>query len=68
MRAIFSTLIVALVSTSLAGCFVRTRDHHHHSRGHSHVRSRDCAPAHHWDGRKCVHNGRGKAKAKGHRR
>jgi hypothetical protein len=63
MKAIILTMIVALFSVSLGGCFVRPNGH---SRGHSHARSRDCPPAYHWDGRGCVHNGRGKAK--GHRK
>ena len=62
MKAMLPMLIAAILCTSLAGCFVRT---HNHSRGHSHVRSRDCAPAYHWNGDRCVHNGRGKHK--GHR-
>ena len=63
MKTITMMMIAALFSVSLGGCLVRT---HGHSRGHSHARSRDCPPAYHWDGRGCVHNGRGKAK--GHRR
>jgi hypothetical protein len=65
MKTITLMMIVALLSLSLGGCIVRTRGHGH-ARGHSHARSRDCPPAYHWDGRGCVHNGRGKAK--GHRR
>lgn len=67
MKTITSMMIVALLSSSLAGCIIesrsRTRTHH------SHVHKRDkraCPPAYHWDGRGCVHNGRGKAK--GHRK
>ena len=61
MKSLVSMMIVALLSTSLGGCLIRT---HSHSHGHSHsnVRSRDCPPAHHWNGRACVHNGR----ARGH--
>jgi len=65
MKTITLMMIAVLCSLSLGGCLIRTHDHHHHSRGHSHVRSRECPPAYHWDGRGCVHNGRGKAK--GHR-
>lgn len=60
MRTITLMMIAALASTSLTGCIVHT---HNSSRSQA-VRSRDCPPAHHWDGRGCVHNGR----AKGHRK
>jgi hypothetical protein len=63
MKAIASMMIVALASASLGGCLVRTHGHSHHSHASS---RRDCPPAYHWDGRGCVHNGRGHAK--GHRR
>jgi hypothetical protein len=53
-RILLSMLAVILTS-SLTGCIVHTRPHNKSAR-------RGCAPAHHWDGHKCVHNG----KAKGH--
>ncbi|HWO19656.1 MAG TPA: hypothetical protein VNO30_12805 [Kofleriaceae bacterium] len=56
MKAIASMMLVALASVSLGGCLIRTHGHSHH---HSHVQRRDCPPAYHWDGRGCVHNGRG---------
>jgi len=56
MRTLILTLLAAL---ALTGCFVETRGR---STGSSTVRSRDCPPAHHWEGGACVHNG----KAKGH--
>jgi len=58
MKTISLMMIVGLVATSLGGCIVHT---HGSSRSQA-VRSRDCPPAHHWDGRACVHNGR----ARGH--
>jgi hypothetical protein len=58
MKTISLMMIVGLVATSLGGCIVRT---HNSSRSQA-VRTRECPPAHHWDGRGCVHNGR----AKGH--
>lgn len=66
MKTIILMMIIAIMAASLGGCFVRTHDHsRHHS--HSHARGRrDCPPAYHWDGRGCVHNGRGHAR--GHRR
>lgn len=57
MKVLISMMIAVVVSTSLAGCIVRTRPHHHHN---SQRRVRDCPPAYHWDGGACVHNGRGK--------
>jgi hypothetical protein len=67
MRTITWMMIVALFSSTLVGCIVRTHDHHHSRRHHhSHAKKRGCPPAYHWDGRGCVHNGRGKHK--GHRR
>lgn len=65
MKTITSMMIVALFASTLGGCIVRTRGHGH-ARGHSHARERDCPPAYHWDGRGCVHNGRGHGK--GHRK
>jgi hypothetical protein len=58
MKAIALMTFAVLMSTSLAGCIVHTRSS---SRSQA-VRSRDCPPAHHWDGRGCVHNGQ----ARGH--
>ena len=54
-------MIAVVVSTSLAGCIVRTRDHHHHH-NNSQRRVRDCPPAYHWERGACVHNGRGHGK------
>lgn len=66
MRSLSITILVLFIASMLGGCLVRTK-HHHHNRGHSHAkRGRDCPPAYHWNGYKCVHNGRGHAK--GHRR
>lgn len=56
MKTIALTAIAVFASLSLGGCIVHT-----HSRSQA-VRTRDCPPAHHWDGRGCVHNGR----ARGH--
>ena len=58
MKALTSILIAALVSTSLAGCIVRTRTHTHSQPS----RVRSCPPAHHWENGACVHNGRGHGK------
>jgi hypothetical protein len=58
MKTITLMMIAVLTSLSLGGCIVHT-----HSRSHA-VHRRDCPPAHHWDGRGCVHNGR----ARGHHR
>jgi len=60
MKTITLLVLAMLASLSLGGCLIRTH-HHHNSRGQT-VRS--CPPAHHWDGRGCVHNGR----ARGHHR
>jgi hypothetical protein len=58
MKALTSMLIAAVVSTSLAGCIVRTRDRHHHH--HHHNAKKKCAPGYHWERGACVHNGHGK--------
>ena len=65
MRALSLTIIVLFLSTLLTGCIVRSRGHGHSHR-HSNARRSDCPPAYHWNGYKCVHNGRGHAK--GHRK
>ena len=66
MRAKLSLFIVIMFFASmLGGCIVRSDRGHH--RGHSARRGgNDCGPAYHWNGYKCVHNGRGHAK--GHRK
>jgi hypothetical protein len=58
MKALTSMLIAVIVSSSLAGCLVRTRTHSHQSQS----RVRSCPPAHHWENGACVHNGRGHGK------
>jgi hypothetical protein len=65
MKALATIFITTLLATSLTGCLVRTRGH---GNGHNHSarRGNDCGPAYHWNGRACVHNGRGHAK--GHRK
>lgn len=65
MKALISMMIAVVVSSSLAGCIVRTRDRHHHHHHNSQRRVRDCPPSYHWENGACVHNGRGKHK---HRR
>lgn len=58
MQKLLTIVMVVLMTAPLGGCLIRTRPHH--SQRHSHARS--CPPAHHWNGRACVHNGR----ARGH--
>jgi hypothetical protein len=41
------------LASLLGGCIVHTRGHNH---GH---KRKACAPSHHWNGHKCVHNGHG---------
>jgi len=66
MRSFSLLVLVAMLSTLLAGCLVRTNGHHHHGNNSSARRGGSCGPAYHWNGYRCVHNGRGHAK--GHRR
>ena len=67
MRAKLSLFIIIMfVASILGGCLVRTKGHHHHRGKSTARRGNDCGPAYHWNGYKCVHNGRGKAK--GHRK
>ncbi len=61
MKKILSFMLITVMAAPLAGCLVRTGPNT--SRRSSYARS--CPPAHHWDGRACVHNGHGKHK--GHR-
>lgn len=52
-RRIALFFALAMISASLAGClFPRHRRHRA-------VGGAACKPAHHWNGRACVHNGRG---------
>ena len=62
MTKIISILLLLVTLIALSGCFVRTGPTYR-SRGQA--SSRNCPPAHHWDGYGCVHNGNGKHK--GHR-
>lgn len=61
MKTLAIALVFALAATTATGCIVDNRPRRttvvKHKRG-------GCPPAHHWNGRACVHNG----KAKGHRR
>lgn len=51
-KTLLSCLVVALLGALLAGCLVRTRDHHHHH-GRRDVRHPSCHPSQYWDGRTC---------------
>jgi hypothetical protein len=65
MRKLITCLMIISLSAPLAGCLVRTGPQHSHR--HQHVRgNKSCPPAHHWNGARCVHNGRGHAH--GHRK
>jgi hypothetical protein len=69
MKALASIIVTVMLAAPLAGCLVRTRDRHHHHNGNSSARrgGNSCGPAYHWNGDRCVHNGRG-PKVRDHRR
>ncbi len=48
------------IALALAGCVVHAQPRHHSSRA-SRVK---CKPSHHWNGRYCEHNGRGRGARK----
>lgn len=50
MKPALAFLISLLVTSSLAGCIVRTGPRYQ-------TRARACPPAYHWNGAACVHNG-----------
>jgi hypothetical protein len=60
MKTLASFIVVVMLAAPLAGCFVRSDRHHHHNNQPSARRGKGCGPAHHWNGYKCVHNGRGR--------
>ncbi len=60
MKQLVMLLAIVLGTSATTGCIIHT--HHPRGRGVVVKERRSCGPAHHWDGRRCVHNG----KAKGH--
>lgn len=72
MKHLLSIALCTGIASALTGCVVRETTYEsrsrsttvvHHDKGGGHrSASRDCGPAHHWNGSSCEHNG----KAKGH--
>jgi hypothetical protein len=60
MKALLLATLLVGAALPSTGCIVHSRDRHGHS--HQQAKRGGCGPAHHWNGRACVHNG----KAKGH--
>jgi len=61
MKQLTLVLLFAIGASAFSGCIIDRRPH----RTVVHKEKRGCGPAHHWDGERCVHNGKGKHK--GHR-
>jgi len=62
MRSIIIGLVLLGTTLPATGCFVSSRPHNNRA---VHRNDRSCGPAHHWNGNRCVHNGRGHDKDKG---
>ena len=62
MKKLSALLLTLGFAVSSTGCIVATGpSHRHRSSG---VASRECKPSQHWDGERCVHNGKGRGARK----
>jgi hypothetical protein len=62
MKKLSALLLTLGFAVSSTGCIVATGPSH--GRRSSGVASRECKPSQHWDGERCVHNGKGRGARK----
>jgi len=62
MKQLTILLAIAIGASAASGCIIDRRPHRTVV---VKEKRKGCGPAHHWDGNRCVHNGKGKHK--GHR-